>query len=248
MQHTWSVVLNTLDRSPGPNYLGQTLTGLRRSIEHLDVQVVDGGSPDPADFARRERIWHNGVTFHPSLRRLTRNEAGIRCLEVALARGADYVVFLEDDIQVCDDFLGSVDRWLTHRPEPAAPTLYSFYCPFGRPFHEGVDGAWNYPLAWFNGCQAIALRSADVSGALECLRRLLPTWGSPGGFDRLLSAWLMACGGQILASVPSFVQHVGYQTAMGYPHWHQSPTWLGADWSYRPATRPGGLTTRLRRT
>jgi len=232
LERKWSVVIGTVDRTPGPNYLGATLQSLRRSVAHLDVQVVDGGSPDPTGFAKREHVWCNGVTFHPSLRRLTRNENGVRCLEVALARAADYVLFLEDDLEVCHDLLASVDRWIEGRPAAQGPVLYSVYCPFGRASQEGQEGAWRYPRHLFNGCQAFALRSVDASGALDYLRKALPGWGSPGGFDRLLSAWLRHCDGQILASVPSFVQHVGYQTAMGYPHWHQSPTWPGADWSY----------------
>ena len=233
----WSVVLGTVDRSPGPNYLGATLQSLRRSVAHLDVQVVDGGSPDPTGFAKREHVWCNGVTFHPSLRRLTRNENGVRCLEVGVASGAEWILFLEDDLEVCADLLGSVDRWVDDQVRPAGvPTLYSVYCPFGRAVAEAVGGQWTYPLQIFNGCQAFALRSSDASGALDYLRRALPGWGSPGGFDRLLSAWLLACGGHLIASVPSFVQHVGYRTAMGYPHWHQSPTWPGPEWRY-----PAGL-------
>ena len=209
---------------PGASYIEPTLANLRRS-----------GWPG----AQR-------ILVIDSMER-TRNQTGVACLEAGLATGAEWILFLEDDIQVCADFLGSVDRWIDQRPQPAAPTLYTFYCPFGRASYEGMDGAWDYPLHLFNGCQAFALRSEDASGALEYLWRLLPTWGSPGGFDRLLSAWLLACGGQILASVPSFVQHVGYQTAMGYPHWHQSPTWPGPEWSY-PVGRPGGLTEGCRQT
>lgn len=245
MQHSWCVVLNTLDRSPGPNYLGATLEGLRRSIAHLEIQVVDGGSPDVVAYARAARLWSNGVTLHPAPAGhtpLTRNDAGMRCLEIAVRCGSEWVLFLEDDLAVCDDLLGSVDRWVADRPVAPGPTVYSFYCPFGRAFQEGIAGAWDYPVSWFNGCQAFALRSDLISGALADMRARLPMWGSPGGFDRLISAWLMASGGQLIASVPSFVQHVGYQTAMGYPHWHQSPTFPGVDWSYR------GLTEGRRQT
>lgn len=196
--------MGTCPRPGGASYLAGTLASLRRSgwPPDLPVWIIDGAGR-------------------------TRNENGLRCLEVGVAEaGADgWVLFLEDDLEVCDGFLWRVDQWLDlhARPATAPLALYSFYCPYGRSI-QAASGCWDYPLTWFNGCQALALRAAHARDAILDIRPRLAGWDGPGGFDRLLSAWLQTSGGSLYASNPSLVQHVGAVTAMGYPHFHCSPT------------------------
>lgn len=217
--------MGTCPRPGGTSYLAETLESLRRSgwPPRLRIHVVDSGAR-------------------------TRNENGLWCLEVGFMEAGPegWVLFLEDDLEVCDHFLARVNRWLDVHARPATdpPALYSFYCPYGRSA-RAPSGCWDYPLSWFNGCQAFALRSTHISGALLDMRPRLAGWDGPGGFDRLLSAWLSSTGGSLYASNPSFVQHVGVVTAMGYPHGHCSPTFpgVGVDREPPPGTmlyRPSG--------
>jgi glycosyltransferase involved in cell wall biosynthesis len=88
-----SVIVATNRRSP---FLDEALASVAAQTHpHVDVVVVDDGSPDPDQLARL-------VAAHPGVRLLRRTAAGVssaRNAGVAATRG-DHLVFLDDD-----------DRW-----------------------------------------------------------------------------------------------------------------------------------------
>lgn len=228
----YAIAIGTVDRSPMANYLQGTLAALARSKAvyacgfDVAIDIIDGKGR-------------------------TRNENGLACLDAALDRSPMWVLFLEDDLIFCRDFLGSIDRWLTvHAALPAAgPRIYTFYTPLadvGRLYERSVAGrltvnggaldAIPLPVGVWSHCQAIALRAADAAAARDWIRNRLPTWGSPRGFDRLLRQWGLSTWANqrgVIASVPSFVQHVGRDSICG-SRWHESPCFGGVDWSYSP--------------
>lgn len=208
MTRTWAIVMSTAPRPGGTEYLSETLRSLGVSgVPREDVQVIPTGVR-------------------------TRNENGVACLQAGVVTGAEWILHLEDDLRVCQDLLGAVDRWVCDHAEAQGVTLYSFYAPYARFQSRAIDGGWSYPLDLFKGCQAFAIRATHAQEAIDALTPTLATWGSPAGFDRLLARWLRTCGGKILGSAPCFVQHVGTQTSLWYPHTHQSPTFRGETWTY----------------
>lgn len=147
------------------------------------------------------------------------NETAVRALEAALRDGPDWVLLLEDDLDFCNDFIGSVDRWLERWAEPEI----HFY-PLGCFDADGVAGArsrgafdWN--LSGYYGSQAVALRAHDAASFLDWFpdRPALPA--DPGWFyprDRCLDLHLAAWHREIepkqetvRTPAPSLVDHIG---------------------------------------
>ncbi len=97
----------------GVNYLAATMRNLRRSgvwtspLLH-SVHIVDGGSLpgywDDVDLGC--------AIVHPCPPEgRTRQQNGREAIRFAAETGADLVIKLEDDLDFCADFLGSVARW-----------------------------------------------------------------------------------------------------------------------------------------
>src|SRR5207248_6254739 len=134
----------------------------------------------------------------------------------AAGRQADWVLFLEDDIIVCAHFLDSVSAWLEDNSLESHRVV-----AFGAAYREIValrDAGrtrWDYPISAFYGTQCICLRTPDAADVAtywqnqnrQCL------------YDLLLKDWAREhypAEEYFAASVPSFVQHVGRDSAIHY--------------------------------
>jgi hypothetical protein len=222
-----TITIRTADRSPRPNYLGRTVRSLLAAgvaADRLHLVLTD---PDvrwlepelgPALLA--------AVTQHIPGRRRSPNVNGVAQLGVLAIAPAAWLLMLEDDLEVCQDFAGSVVRWLTaHRR--ADVHVYRF-CGFGSP--AGRWGAGElYPLREQRGSQAIALAAADAgrlarwaAGYVDVYTgELRPEWRPAGapfrdrpavGFDKLvgygaLAAW--PADRYSVVSRPHLVRHIG---------------------------------------
>lgn len=128
----FAIAIETADRRPdGTNYLGRTLRNLQRGgvfdsplLHSLDI-VSGRDSLDPSGYFWTECVaalptapqrpdhpdakffWHETPKPTPS-----RQQNGARAIRAAAGRDAEWVIKLEDDIDVCADFLGSLSRWL----------------------------------------------------------------------------------------------------------------------------------------
>src|SRR5690606_13693649 len=135
----------------------------------FELIVVDSGSPDVAAYLAREVTPHvpaGRCRVVTSAQRLTNNQNALRALEVGLATGADWIVHLEDDLLVCQDLLGSIDRWLT-RHAHAHRHLYAFHTPYRQVAQAALSGleTWDYPIGAFYGNQCWAMRRAAAASA-----------------------------------------------------------------------------------
>ena len=215
-----AVVIVTRDRTPLKNYLPDTLAALARS----GVLVSD-------------RL-HSLQTITSNTRTASENVAAT--LHAGADTGAPWVLFLEDDVDVCADFLGSVGRWLdqyAHRN-----TVFSFSVPHSAINLETTQ-YWKYPIEYFCCTQALAMRREDAQSLAEYLDAHPTYTGHDGGvstgaYDLHIRDWArqrwpaMEFFG---ASNPSFVQHVGYDSVITPGRsLIVMPNWPGREWKYEP--------------
>lgn len=236
-----AVTMRTADRSPGPNYLRRTLDNARRAglftSPHLAAfDIVTSHTPTPA-MDRALSLAPSHVTVSRSARTLTPNECATEAHQVADRHAADYVLFLEDDLDFCNDFLGSVTHWLHDFAEPQYP-LYVFGHVKGG--GKTTPGARPYPVRGFYGTQCYAVPRHRHGQLVEWLssnphyeNRALGGRAVPRCHDLRLHNWAQDLGcPNFLASTPSFVDHIGEVSGMGCKP-VRFVSWPGRDWSYQ---------------
>lgn len=157
--------------------------------------------------------------------------------------GADWILFCEDDLDFCDDFLGSVGRWLDDYADDDRYLLYTFGTPYEAvnkpdPF---THNSWRYPVDWFYGTQCFAIRPEAALSLSSYLSTNPPILGvdNPNAYDLMFKDWakIYAPNKTFLASVPSFVQHIGRASiCTGKDVTHTFDSWPGREWSYHSPT------------
>ena len=235
-----TVVMITVDRSPSPNYLGATLDnfdrgGVWRSSQVSEIHLLN--SNEDTKWLRAYRAQLDGrVIIHASVGRglLPCENAGVALIAGAKS-GSEWVLFCEDDIDVCDHFVDSVSRWLDRFVDPRY-RVYSFGCAY--PEAEGAAPAWEYQVKDFYGTQCFAIRPKDAVSLGEYLLTNPPVRGGahPGKYDLMMHDWMKNTHPDLhcfLASAPSFVQHLGEQSVIEpREKVHQFKSWRGQQWRY----------------
>lgn len=178
--------------------------------------------------------------FHIAYNRLP-NINTVHVWQQALLDNADWILFLEDDIDIIDDFLGSTDRWLADH----ARAHIQFY-----PLGCGVRGAmrrakeqrarsFNWPIRAFYGATALALRPAFVRDFCETYAQH-PDWMmNPYGLDENLKRYIQRMypdQPHICTPVPCFIDHRGAQTSQTMANSHWTGSYTG--WEGRAITYP----------
>jgi len=253
-----AVVMITIDRSPKPNYLPQTIANLDRSgvfdSPHLHSFHLTMGHPrkhivDPKYRMAANRVLHYrecvSLRNPPCKTRwLPRENAGQALIWGSRMGVAEWVLFLEDDIDVCANFLESVSGWLDKHSfvdGNGYGNIYSFASPV-NPSALGLFERWTYPDPRnFYGTQAFAVnpRTANYLGHLLTYNYGLVhhpdgTLFSPAEYDLAIGSYAHATDRSIVCSVPSFVQHIGKESSLSdRSECHTFPSWPGRGWSYR---------------
>ncbi len=229
-----SVVMVTVDRSPQPNYLSQTLSNLYRGGVFKSPRLSGFHLIDS-----RNNMYHSIpdqlaelICFHGAVEFRNANENVAEALEAG-AFESDWVLFLEDDIDVCSLFLDGVGHWLDkHQKEDRR--IYVF----------GSVGYWNLnrdvadiEIKHFFGTQAIALRREDARSLSEYLiDHQFDKADDGSAYDLLMHGWAKEQYPGIKmfsACYPSFVQHIGRESIIRpRPKTHQFKSWRGKDWAY----------------
>ncbi|HEY1171056.1 MAG TPA: hypothetical protein VGH19_06755 [Verrucomicrobiae bacterium] len=231
------IVLRTVDRAPeAENYLFKTLANLERAglfRSSIPFQLVifsdrEAGGAFQAELADWRLKYPDLITVEKSDKRLTPNQNAAWALHHASIQPAQWVLFLEDDVDFCADFLESVDVW-RRRVEHPDIKLYSLCAAY-----EGVRLAqvvWEYPVKDFYGTQAYLLRH-DVAVDLAEFLSKKPKWkGKDKGHDMLLKEWA-GKKARFVAAAPNFIQHIGKQSSLHLGRFHDYPSWPGQDWSF----------------
>lgn len=249
-----AAVMITVDRSPGPNYLAETLENLKRgglltSKRLFFLALHDSFDTSHASQAMRRLDLVSKVGINGNDERRCANLNAADALSTGARSGCPWVLFLEDDIDVCADFFDGVGAWLDdHAREDRR--IYAFGANYHWVEEAMVEGraAADYPIGQFYGTQAIALRSEDAADLAVYLaehrvtqvRQVLPdgsiNLASGSGYDILMTGWALKRWPEVrhfLTSAPSMVQHVGRTSAiLPREGVHTFPSWPGREWSY----------------
>lgn len=200
---TFSIGMRTIQRS-GADYLSRTLARLGEV----------GLYPLCAD--RRPRVLGLHISDGTGLD-ISSNENGCRAIELALQDNPEWVLFLEDDIDVIDDFIGSIERWLADHEQPTIH-IYPLGCNYSQCFTPEMT-AWRYRTGAYYGSQALLLRASRARAFVAYVRTYwLPNNGNRA-FDLALARWHESIEPEqpfLLTPVPCFVDHLGSESTFGY--------------------------------
>lgn len=161
--------------------------------------------------------------FHLAYDRLPNTNIG-HVMDQCIMDGTDWILLLEDDIEIVDDFLASVDRWLTNYEDPKVK-FYPLGCGVRRKMKDARwqgKRAWQWPLKDFYGATAIAMRTEQVKLYRACMHENFDWMMPVTGFDENLKVWhTKYYGDYTITPVPCFVDHLGVETSqtMAEPHW-----------------------------
>lgn len=274
-----AVVMITVDRRPGKNYLTETLNNLERSgvwkskdlhSFHMfdsgaDIEIVGTGTtfgslewPDiaigavpyfhdrPCLVSDRipDTIRSEGIYIHRAIPPRMANLNSAEALRFGASLGARWILFLEDDIDVCDEFIESVNLWLNENELRVDRHIFVFGANYSQVDEAYAHGrsTWDYGINWFYGTQAIAFRSEDAYDLSCYLKENVFKRNLDGtAYDLVMSDWARATWPQVnhfLASAPSFVQHIGRESIVNPKvKTHTFPSWPGPKWKYEGIER-----------
>ena len=253
------LVMPTVDRSPRTNYLSTTIANLARSGAFSSdrlagVWLIDSGGsdgwPERAFLGVDSSDWRAvTVVAHPTVRRGPAENASA-ALRYGAESGAPWVLYLEDDLDVCDDFVGSVGRWLDDhaRPEATIYKLAADHMVMERPSIIRC-GSWECAAADTWSTVAMVLR-ADVATDVADWLAANPIYAHKDGrlgvaYDFELQRWAAARGiAKFICSAPSFVQHLGDESAIrpNDRRLVRFPSWPGRSWVYSSRQQTAGRT------
>lgn len=244
-----AAVMITVDRTSRgkTDYLPSTLTNWMRATArptelswlHSFTACDSGSSHDWPGFAALRRL---GICVSPSPPggRIACQNAGHALILGGLS-GAPWVLFMEDDLDFCADFLGSVGRFLDKYGHIDRYRLFSFGAAYDQVTQAARNGddAWPYPIDAFYGTQCFAIRAADAVslGNYISSNPLIRTVNNPDAYDLMFHDWAknLYPGNCFLASAPSFVQHIGRESiCTGKEETHRFESWPGREWTYAP--------------
>lgn len=195
------------------------------------------------------RLVETGTLEHPLLKGFHvaygrgPNDNAVHALRSAVADDADYVLFLEDDVEIVDDFLGSVSRWLGEVVEPRIH-FYPLGCAARRAARQCIKAghaAWHYPVKEFFGACGLVFPSASALTFCDtCVQR--PDWMMEwNGLDVNLKRWhqrIEPTQAYLLTPFPCLIDHRGEQSSLSTDPTHFTGRYegfVGTSWSYRGA-------------
>lgn len=242
------------DITPGPrkNYLGETLTNMLRAgvleAPSLTDFIINGDLADTSEFFESQvpQAYLSSPKFLAvtATERLTSNLNAARALEMGACSESvpDWVLFCEDDLDVCDDFIEGIAAWL-ERHQTEDIRLYTFGSAAAEP---GLHGLGKQRIVAFYGTTCYAMRRADAeSMAKYILENPRYTGGRFEGtndgadvcHDLHFHQWHVKFYPDVKwigFSLPSFVQHIGAESSISNrTHEITYKSWLGREWRYR---------------
>lgn len=238
-------VMVTIDRKERglPNYIAQTISSMLRSgivindEKSYELHVFDGGSENTDYIPNKLVVQMARAQIHLAPKRLTPCENVASALEYGSKCGFDWVLFVEDDISVCDKFFSGVSDWL-RRHMTDEYRLAAFYAAYDEVLqqYQQKKSSWEYPVEAFYGTQCFAVRSEDAKSISEYL--LSDNGHNPGtpSYDMVIKDWSAKYypnSKNFLASAPCFVQHTGEKSYLfNGDRYHRCQSWQGINWSY----------------
>jgi hypothetical protein len=234
-----AISIRTANRTP--NYLGATVRQL--VAQGMDPALIHVCATAPEVGWLDRELAGMAVTRHVPDRRLSPNQNGLALIRVLDPLQYDWVLLLEDDLEFCADFLGSVQRWLQRVARPSRH-VYRL-CGFRmQPPHRGVM-AYDWTLYGMGGSQAVLLRMADALDFVAWADVNMAEWARPRAnkevaFDKLISAWALHRWPDTpgMVSHPNFVNHIGATSSLHRGTLFNADKFAGTRWSFHPPALP----------
>lgn len=242
LQPNYCITIRTADRAPRRNYLLDTLANLERagvfrSEIPFVMHVIDTGGSAP-EFMAQLQLWRSlhaqNIEIESAAEKISPNRNAIEALTIGGKSGAEWVLFLEDDVDVCGDFLESVDKWLSDNARPSC-LIYPFCAAYGAKSGRVHGKPWHYAIGGFYGTQAYAVRGTDALRIAEWMNARLAEHPMKQGHDLLLKEWSLAVNPEnphFLCPTPDFVQHKGKESSLHPGRFHEYAMFSGPTWSY----------------
>lgn len=248
--------IRTANRAPKRNYLGQTVRQMLARSQDFPPSDLHIFPTDPdiawlhrelGDVPWLDRDWDRlpVVRVHVPDHHCAPNANGVRQVRVD-GNPTDWLVMLEDDVEVCADFYGSVERWLTDYADPDIH-VYRLHALPETPLKRVGKYAALAPLREMKGSQAVVLRMWDAllfaSWATAHPRNWRPK-DAPfqqhpeRGFDKLIGYWALQQWPDQpngLVALPMLVNHIGRESALHSHGLRNDARFAGAQWRYQGA-------------
>lgn len=158
-------------------------------------------------------------------------ENALKCLKEAYRNNTEWVIFMEHDIDVIDNFLESVDLWISehHHKDVAFYPLCASY----NELFDCKESAWEYPTHFYYGAQGYCISRENLSSLINYLENN----HGPGYHDIRLQNWALEYAKDksvkyLLTPSLSFVQHVGVVSTLHPGRFHDYPSWPGRQYTY----------------
>lgn len=197
-----------------------------------------------------QRYLESGVVYHPSVvgfhvshgEDCSPNENAVRALRMAARDNPDWVIFSEDDVDIINDLIGSLERWLDRFARPTV-RAYPLGCAYPGLIQLARDrGCWDYPLEQFYGTQVVVFRTVDALDYATFLENIpIDANRRDICFDLWLGNWHRQVEPNqlhLLTPAPCFIDHVGQFSIMGdnKQSWERCgrfEAFAGRDWSFQ---------------
>lgn len=232
-----AIVIGTVDRRPGPAYLPGLVRSLRKAgvwtcglVERDYVWLVEGGSASEDHLDMVQLREGECLRLAHGERGQSANETFAQMARVGVETGAEWVVTLEDDTIVAEDFMPRVAAWADAYATREYP-MFPLYCPYQNLIDAKKRGerVYRYPIASFYGTQGCLWRREALASYVAWYEadQASPVQDRPYFWDLLIKDWAQATHPQqkdFLTPVGSFVQHIGRYSALGlHKNFHEAP-------------------------
>jgi hypothetical protein len=209
----------TLDRSPRGNHLKQSIDSLKNSglFEHSSFQFILSHSGENTNNLKEAQAVHSKLNIATNKELLNYNNAVTRGIELALETRPDLVLFMEDDIKVCQNFPQFVlDTYkLTDNTETILDFV-SYYEEITDAYFQGKQLIEMLAKNFYGG-QCFSMNTLSAASFSQYIRNHIDI--KEGFCDVWIEDWLLSQNLEpiIKCAVPSGAQHTGKNSTHGHP-------------------------------
>ena len=164
----FGAAMMTVNRWPKPNYIRATFEYMKLGgvfdFPEVRFVIAESGSEDASylDFLEDDDVLRERVEIIRSPKRISLNRNFVRSLRLGAGISDEYVMLLEDDIEVCDRFMERVDTFLEkHGGEGVLWTFHQSYQEIVERYRDGFD-YWNMEAESFYGTLCIVIEKATA--------------------------------------------------------------------------------------
>lgn len=167
------------------------------------------------------------------------NDNAAHALRRAIDDATDYVIFLEDDIDIVDDFIPSVTRFMRDVVQ-GDRHFYPLGCAMRRAMRQSLQSGaltWAYPVREFYGACGLVFPRESARAFCDAYDQSPPWMMSWNGLDVNLRNWhqRISPATHLVTPVPCLIDHLGQTSSLSSDPSHYTgryPGFLGRHGTY----------------